>query len=198
MGYAMDPMLRRVGALGGLVGPVAFMALYTIAAFGDPEYVFFENYLSDLGVGSMAPFFNAAVIIAGALTVPFALLAIRPALDGGIAANGAIALTVVAAVFLMLVGVFTEDYEGIHYTVSVGFFMSMLLALVCYSWTLHFSNAMGRTFTELTRTVTAIGIILVIFGFNPQTETVAVLLIVVWGLVTAVTLLRRGTDADTY
>ena len=194
----MDPLLGRVGAVAGIAGPAAFMVLYTIAAFGDPEYVFFENYLSDLGVGSRAPFFNAAVIIAGGLTIPFVLLAMRPALDGGIAANAAVAMTVVAAVFLMLVGVFTEDYEGTHYTVSVGFFVSMLLALVCYSWTLHFSNAMGRTFTEVTRTCTAIGIILFIFGFNPQTETVAVLLIVVWGLAAAVTLLWRGTDADTY
>jgi hypothetical membrane protein len=194
----MEPRWRRLGVLCGMVGPLVFMALYSVAAFGDPGYVFFDNYLSDLGVGPMASYFNAAVIIAGALTVPFALLAIRPALDGGIAATAAIVLTVVAAVFLMLVGVFTEDFEGTHYAVSVGFFMSMLLALLCYSWTLHFSSSMGRPFTELTRTVTAIGIILVIFGFNPQTETVAVLMIVVWGLAAALTLLRLGTDADTY
>lgn len=194
----MEPRWRKLGVLSGMVGPLVFMALYSVAAFGDPDYVFFENYLSDLGVGSMAPFFNAAVIIAGGLTIPFALLAIRPALDGGIAASAAIVLTVVAAVFLMLVGVFTEDFEGTHYVVSVGFFMSMLAALLCYSFTLHYSHALGRPMTELTRAVTAVGIILVVFGFNPRTETVAVLAIVVWGLVVAYTLFKGGAGADTY
>jgi hypothetical membrane protein len=197
-GTPVDARWRRFGEWTGVAGPLAFLVLYTLAATGDPEYVFFDNYLSDLGVGSKAAFFNAAVIIAGGLTVPFALLGIRPALDGGIAAIGAVLMTVVAAVFLVLVGVFTEDFEDAHYAVSIGFFMSMLLALACYSWTLHFSNALGRPYTEMTRTVTAIGVILFIFGFNPQTETVAVLLIVVWGLATAFTLLRRGAEADTY
>ncbi|NIP37414.1 MAG: DUF998 domain-containing protein [Thermoplasmata archaeon] len=194
----MEGRLTRVGVVCGILSPVVFMVLYTIAARGDPEYVFFENYLSDLGVGNMAVFFNAAVIIAGALTIPFAVLAVRPALDGGIAATAAVALTVVGAVFLILVGVFTEDFEGTHYIVSVGFFMTMLLALTFYSFTLYRSNALGTRVTELTMTVTAVGILLTILGFNPQTETVAVLAIVVWGLFMALTLFRRGTEADTY
>jgi hypothetical membrane protein len=198
----MDPTLTRVGRrlaiYAGLAGPLTFMALYTFAAMGDPEYVFFTNYLSDLGVGERAVFFNAAVIIAGGLTIPFVLLAIRPVLDGGIAATAAVILTVVAAAFLILVGVYTEDYPDLHPIVSYGFFISMLAAWGCYSWTLHFSHSLGRSITEFTKTVTAIGIILVVFGFNPRTETVAVLLIVVWGLVVAITLFRRGTEADTY
>ncbi len=192
------PGSRRLGALAGIVGPVTFMVLYGLAAVGDPEYVFFESYLSDLGVGRMAVLFNAAVIIAGSLTVPFALLAIRPSLGGGIAAEAAVGMTVVSATFLFLVGVFTEDWPGAHRVVSYGFFMSMLVALLCYSWSLHFSNALGRPITQLTEVVTATGLVLVAFGFNPRTETVAVLMIVVWGLMVAASLLRRGTDADTY
>lgn len=192
------PGRMRLGALAGIVGPVAFMVLYVLAAMGDPEYVFFDNYLSDLGVGRMAVLFNSAVIIAGCLTVPFALFAIRPSLDGGVAANAAVGLTVVSASFLFLVGVFTEDWPDAHTVVSYGFFMSMLAALLCYSWSLHFSNALGRPVTELTKVVAATGLVLVVFGFNPRTETVAVLLIVVWGLIVAASLLRRGADADTY
>lgn len=194
----MPPDVERFGTYCGLAASVAFMTLYTIAAFGDPEYVLFRNYLSDLGVGSMAIFFNAAVVIAGGLTIPFALLAIRPALDGGIAATLAVILTVLAGVFLMLVGVFTEDAEGTHYIVSVGFFMSFLAALFCYSWTLHFSNALGKGVTEITKFVFAIGVVLTVLGFGPATETVAVLSIIAWGLVVAITLLQGGADADTY
>jgi hypothetical membrane protein len=195
----MDPALRRIGTYAGLAAPVAFFILYAIAAFGDPEYVFFDSYLSDLGVGRMAVFFNAAVIIAGALTIPFALLAIRPALNGGIVAVTAVAMTLVGAGFLILVGVFTEDHGHTHYIVSVGFFMSMMVALLCYSWTLHFSNALGRHVTELTKVTLVLGLILMILGgFSPQTETVAVLALIVWGLAVAVALFRLGAGADTY
>jgi hypothetical membrane protein len=190
--------LRRLGVLSGLAAPVAFFILYAVAAFGDPGYVFFDSYLSDLGVGPMAVLFNSAAIIAGALTVPFALFAIRPALDGGIVATAAVVLTVAGGVFLVLVGVFTEDYDA-HYPVSVGFFMSMLLALLCYSWTLHSSSALGRPVTELTKLVFALGLLLVILGgFCPQTETVAVMAIIVWGLAVAIALFKSGAGADTY
>jgi len=194
---AMDK--KRLGAYCGLASPLAFLALYLTALAGDPEYTFFEAYLSDLGVGRMAWAFNTACILAGALTVPFALLAIKPALGGGIAAEAGVALTVVAASFLILVGVFTEDYEDTHYQVSVGFFLSMMMALLCYSWSLHFSNALGKEVTWLTQFAFAAGVVMIILGgFSPQTETVAVLLIVVWGLLVSVVLLRRGAEAGTY
>lgn len=195
----MDQRLGRASVYGGVVGPVVFMVLYTIAAVGDPEYVFFRNYLSDLGVGSHGAFFNSACMIAGALTIPFALFGIRPALDGGIAANAAVSLTVIAGVFLIMVGVFTEESPDMHTIASYGFFLSMLAALFCYSFTLHYSGSLDRFVGELTKAVFGLGVLLVVLGgFCPETETVAVLAIVVWGLVVAVTLLRRGAEADTY
>lgn len=199
MGWSMATRWETAGALCGLASPLAFLVLYLIALAGDPDYTFFESYLSDLGVGPMALAFNTAVIVAGALTIPFAVLAVRPALDGGIAAVAGVAMTVVAASFLVLVGVFTEDYEDTHYQVSVGFFLSMLLALLCYSWTLQSSNALGREVTWLTQFCFAAGVVMIILGgFSPQTETAAVLLIVVWGLAVAAVLLWRGAGAGTY
>lgn len=194
----MDTTLRGFGVYAGLASPIAFLILNTTAAMNDPEYVFFRNYLSDLGVGNMAVLFNSAVLIAGGLMIPFAILAIRPALDGGVAATVAVILTVTGGVFLMLVGVYTEDFPDLHTIVSYGFFMTMLAALFCYSWTFHFSNALGKPVTMLTQTVFTMGVVLVVLGFGPETETIAVLAILVWGLVIAIVLLQRGTDADTY
>ncbi|MCJ2541024.1 MAG: DUF998 domain-containing protein [Candidatus Thermoplasmatota archaeon] len=164
---------------------------------GEPEYVFFENYLSDLGVGSMAWAFNSAVIIAGALMIPFALLAVRPALCGGIVAELAVVLTVIAAMFLILVGVFTEDYEGTHYTVSMGFFMSFLAALFFYSMKFAFSDGFGLGISIFTYVAFATGCLLSALGFDPRTETIAVLLIIAWGLAMDITLFQPGADADT-
>ena len=182
----MEKVAQRVGVGCGVVAPLGFLCLYMVAIAGDPGYTFFTNYLSDLGVGPAAWAFNSAVILAGSLTVPFALLAVWPRLGGGIAAGIAVALTIVGGVFLVLIGVFTEDSGDTHYIVSVGFFLSMETALLFYSWTLHFSHALGREVTGLTQAAFGLGAVLIALGFNPQTETVAVLSLVVWGLVVAV------------
>ncbi len=186
---------RRIGAICGLVAPISFLVLYGIAVANDPYYTFFENYLSDLGVGPAAWAFNSAVILAGALTIPFAILAIRPALGKGVPSTLAVVFTVVGAIFLILVGILTEDYGDAHKFVSVGFFMSMLVALSFYSWTLRSSHAFGEPVTWLTWGVFALGVILTVMGFDPRTETVSVLSIVLWGLVVAVALLWREPES---
>lgn len=183
--------LRRAGEACGIAGPVAFLALYAIAMAGDPEYTFFRNYLSDLGVGRAAWAFNSAVIIAGALTFPFVLLGLRPALGSGILVDLGSTMALGGATFLILVGVFTEDFDPEHYIVSVGFFTSMLVALGLLSWSLHMSNALGRPATHITEGAFALGVVLMAFGFIPETETVAVLAIVAWALAMAVILLRE-------
>ncbi len=189
---------RRIGTICGLLGPTVFMALYVVAMANDPDYTFFENYLSDLGVGAAAWAFNSAVIIAGCLTIPFAILAVRPVLGGGIIVDMAVGFTVVGAVFLILVGIYTEDYEGQHYIVSVGFFMSMQVALLFYSLSLYRAPVLGKGVTWFTVAAFALGTVLIAMGFNPQTETVAVLVIVLWGLVVAAAIMWREPGTPTY
>ena len=187
----MRPELRRAGAACGIAGPVAFLVLYSVAMAGDAEYTFFRNYLSDLGVGEAAWAFNSAAIVAGALTYPFVLLGLRPAMGPGILVDLGSTMAVVGATFLILVGVFTEDYDPEHYIVSVGFFVSMEVALGLLSWSLHMSKALGRLATHLTEGTFVLGIVLMAFGFIPETETIAVLAIVAWALAIAVILLRE-------
>jgi hypothetical membrane protein len=188
---------ERLGLLCGIAGPAVFLALYSIAMAGDPEYVFFRNYLSDLGVGEAAWAFNSAVIMAGLLCFPFILLGVRPNLDGGVAATLGVVAATVGCAFLVLVGVFTEDYDPTHFIVSIGFFASMLAALGFMSWSLHFSNSMGKVATGVTGSAFVVGSVVMLFGFNPWTETVAVLLIIVWAVSLAVLLLRQEGDAPT-
>lgn len=175
-----------------------FMALYVVAMANDPDYTFFENYLSDLGVGAAAWAFNSAVIIAGGLTILFAILAMRPVLGGGIFTDLAVGFTVVGAVFLILVGIYTEDYEGLHYIVSVGFFLSMQVALLFYSLSMYRSPVLGKDVTWFTVAVLALGAVLIAKGFDPQTETVAVLAIVLWGLVMAAAIMWREPGTPIY
>jgi hypothetical membrane protein len=189
--------LQRVGAVCGISSPLVFLALYAVAMAGDPDYGFFRNYLSDLGVGEAAWAFNAAVILAGGLTYPFLLLGLRPVLDHGVLAEVGVVSGLGGATFLVLVGLFTEDYVPQHYVVSVGFFISMLGALGALSWSLHFSGSLGPLGTHVTEGAFVLGIVLLPFGFNPQTETVAVLTIVAWALVVSSLLLTQGASAPT-
>lgn len=189
---------HRIGTICGLLAPTVFMALYVVAMVNDPDYTFFENYLSDLGVGAAAWAFNSAVIIAGGLTIPFAILAVRPVLGGGIIVDMAVGFTVVGAVFLILVGIFTEDYEGKHFIVAVGFFSSMQVALLFYSLSLYRAPVLGKGVTWFTLAAFALGLVLIAVGLKPQTETVAVLVLVLWELVVAATIMWREPGTPTY
>ena len=174
------------------------MALYAYAVANDPDYIFFENYLSDLGIGTAAWAFNSAVIIAGSLTFAFAILALRPVLEGGIIADLAVGFTLVGAVFLILVGVYTEDYEEQHSMVAMGFFMSMQVAFLFYSLSMYRAPVLGKEVTWFTMGIFALGIVLMAMGFNPRTETVSVLSIVLWGLVVAAAIMWSEPKTPIY
>jgi hypothetical membrane protein len=189
---------QRIGTICGLLAPTVFMALYVVAMVNDPDYTFFENYLSDLGVGAAAWAFNSAVIIAGGLTITFAILAVRPVLGGGIIVDMAVGFTVVGADFLILVGIFTEDYEGKHFIVAVGFFSSIQIALLFYSLSLYRAPVLGKGVTWFTLAAFALGLVLIAVGLEPQTETVAVLVLLLWELVVAATIMWREPGTPTY
>ena len=187
----MRARLEPVGVGCGLVAPVWFLALYITAMQLDHQYVFYRNYLSDLGVGRGNLAFNAAVIGAGVLTVAFALLGLLPVLGRRWHAIGGAGMLAVGGAFLVCVGILTENSGDAHYVVSVGFFMSVLVALLLLSVSLWRTGALGRVASLVTTATLALGALMLLWGFNPQTETIAVLAEVVWGLSIAAIMSRR-------
>jgi hypothetical membrane protein len=185
--------LDLLGRASGLLAAAVFLALYTTAMALDPGYGFYRNYLSDLGVGPGAWAFNSAVVVAGALMVVFALLGLGPAVERGLAhwtrpllrtalAWASPSLLAIGGAFLVLIGVFTEDAGDIHGVVSIGFFTFAYIALVVLSAVQRRSRALGTVGWLATIVAAAIGTVILPFGFNPQTETVAVLAVVAWGI----------------
>ena len=162
---------------------MAFLVLYMIAMSLDSTYVFGKNYLSDLGVSNGAWAFNAALVLVGLLLIPFSVLGLGPALgDTKWALISKIVLTI-AALFLVSIGVFTEDAGDIHGVVSYGFFLTMLVAFVFVTKALYKSKYLGKSGYGFTLLVLVLGLILLPMGGDPFSETVAVLGIIVWGLV---------------
>jgi hypothetical membrane protein len=186
----MRARLEPVGVACGVVAPFWFLSLYLTAMRMDHQYVFYRDYLSDLGVGRGDLAFNAAVIGAGLLTVAFALLGLLPAMGRRWPALGGVGMLAVGGSFLVCVGIFTEDAGKAHYVVSVGFFMSVLVALLLLSVTLWRTRALGRVAAWVTTATLTLGALMLLWGFDPQTETVAVLAEVVWGLSLAAIRLR--------
>jgi len=195
--------LRTFGAASGLLAAAAFLVLYVVAMASDPEYTFYRNYLSDLGVGPGAWAFNSAVMVAGALMSVFAIAGVAPAVHAGLARWGDTAvrtalagagplLLAVGGAFLVLIGVFTEDAGDLHGAVSVGFFVSTYLGLVALVPALRRSGALGVSGLFSTVVAVAFGTVLLPLGFNPQTETVAVMVEVAWGVTASGILLLRA------
>lgn len=176
----------------GLMAVTVFVTLYSVAMHLDSEYVFMENYLSDLGVREGAWAFNSGVIIAGALFILMDLLAVAPALGKGKTELATVGLLVMAAAFLICVGIFTEDAGDLHGLVSYGFFLSMLVALGVLAISLHISPSFGRPAVYITLAAFVFGLALIPFGGTPAVETLAVLAILAWGLTMSMMLLRLG------
>jgi hypothetical membrane protein len=182
---------QRAAVLCGLGAVVAFLVLYMIAMSLDSTYVFGKNYLSDLGVSEGAWAFNAALILTGLLLIPFSVLGLGPALGDKVWAIISKVLLVIAALFLVSIGIFTEDAGDIHGVVSYGFFLTMLVAFVFVAQTLHKSKYLGKSGYGSTLLVFVFGASLLPMGGNPLSETLAVLGIIVWGLITGCLLMLK-------
>ncbi len=150
-----------------------------------PGYDFGGQWVSDLGVDEGAAFFNAGAILAGILSIPFAvtlLLVLRPSRLG---VAGCVVM-ILAGIALAGVGIFTENAGSTHLIVSLSFFSLMLLALVLLIWPLHKSYALGPWTGDFTAVIVFIGVgFIAIYGMGPMAETIAVLLIDIWSLAIA-------------
>jgi len=174
---------QKAAVLCGLVAVALFLVLYMIAMSLDSTYVFGKNYLSDLGVSDGAWAFNAAVILTGLLLIPFSVLGLGPALGSTIWAVTSKIVLVIAALFLVSVGVFTEDAGDIHGVVSYGFFLTMLVAFAFIVLALHRTKYLGESGYGFTLLVLIFGLILLPMGGDPLSETLAVLGIIIWGFI---------------
>ncbi len=193
----MKTVSQKVGITCGLVAIVSFVALYAIAMSLDSSYAFGKNYLSDLGVSDGAWAFNSGVIIAGALFVPFALFGFRPALGKGTLSLICVVLMAIAGLFLIGIGIFTEDAGDTHGVVSYGFFLTMLVTLGLVAYALYRSKSLGRFGYLVTFAMFLFGLAMLPMGGSPLSETLAVLGILLWGLLIGIALFITDKDVST-
>jgi hypothetical protein len=79
------PIIQWSG-LGGVLGPVLFILLFTVAGFLRPGYSALSQTVSDLGVGSLAWLVDIPIVILDLLLIMLAVSffgAVRQALSAG-------------------------------------------------------------------------------------------------------------------
>ncbi len=163
---------------------ILFMLLYAIAASQDPEYTFLENYLSDLGVGPGAWAFNSALVISGAMLSLFAVFGLSAALPAGSVSRAGGALLALAGVFLVNVGIFTEDAGDTHLVLSYAFFITVFASFGVLTLAMHRDRRLGPVPLYVTGGLFLSGLVIILlFGADPFTETLAVLMVMGWGVV---------------
>lgn len=187
----MRPLVpAKSGGWLGVAAIAAWVVLYVTAAVPYVGYDLTTNYLSDLGhpQAPAAWAFNAGAILGGILFVPFAL-ALGRALGGRLGTAGGF-LLLIAAVFLILVGVFPESSpNNLHFIVSAGFFLTTLISALVLAIPLHVSKAFGPMSGLLSGAVIAASVVL-LATFAPLYEHITVYLALVWAAWNAMRLLR--------
>jgi len=176
---------RRAGSWCGLAGSSVFLIAWAIAIAATPGYRFGGQWVSDLGVGAGASYFNAGVIVAGIFSIPFALTLAMVLRSSRLGIAGSISL-VLAGIFLIGVGTFTENAGETHWIVSISFFSLASISMILLSYPLFRSTAMGPWSGRITAAIFLIGAgVVALYGMEPLAETVAVLLIAIWSLAIA-------------
>ena len=127
--------MRRLAALGTVAALAAYPFIIASIALS-PWFNLYDDALSDLGNtvsnGWVGYVYDAGLIAAGLLVLAFAALLSREARDRRTLVWTAPLM--VAAADLALVGIFSESAGHIHGVVSEIFFLTIVVAMLAYSY----------------------------------------------------------------
>ena len=122
---------QRIGAAAGVAAPILAFACILGAIASDPSFSWTNNALSDLGVvkGLTGPLFNFGIYTSGLLGFIFATFGLFSYVGKTVAGKIGALTFAAAAVSLITIGVFNESFSGIHFAVSVAFFVLAPISL---------------------------------------------------------------------
>lgn len=192
----------KISGVCGILTPIVAFTFISLAIASSPQFSWTENALSDLGVmeGVTAALFNSGLIISGILAIIFAsglFIFVRNRVLGRI---GAFIFTL-AALALIAIGIFTENFGRIHYYVSVAFFMfaPISMLIICATFFIMGKAKMGL-FTFLTAiTAALVWVLQFAMRYVPNVaipETISALLALTWSIVLGFQMLKQGSRSN--
>ena len=128
-------MIKLVKTIGIISATIPYLFILTSIILS-PWFSIYDNALSDLGNiahnGYVAYIFNLGLMVAGLFVTLFALLLsyVKRSWKFLIWTP----LLFITSIDLFLIGVFSEDWGVAHWTVSVIFFLTMIVTMFVYSY----------------------------------------------------------------
>lgn len=192
----------KISGVCGTIAPIVAFTFISLAITSHPQFSWTGNALSDLGVveGVTAVLFNSGLIIGGILAIIFAsglFIFLRNRMLGRI---GAFIFTL-AALALVAIGIFTENFGRIHYYVSVAFFIfaPISMLIICATFFVMRKVKMGL-FTFLTAIIAAlVWVLQFAMRYVPNVaipETISALLASTWSIVLGFQMLKQGSRSN--
>ncbi len=136
--------MNRLYKWTGFLGPLVALGMIAVAITLSPWFTWTGNALSDLGRYAnglpAAIVFNAGLIATGLLVLPFVISLIGAVTDKWTRVG--LVPYVIALLFLISIGVLSEDFGRVHFYVSVGFFASFPFSmwLIGINWLIRFKD----------------------------------------------------------
>jgi len=192
----------KISGVSGVLAPLVAFTFISLAITSHPQFSWTGNALSDLGVveSVTAVLFNSGLIIGGILAIIFAsglFIFLRNRVLGRI---GAFIFTL-AALALVAIGIFTENFGRIHYYVSVAFFIfaPISMLIICATFFVMRKVKMGL-FTFLTAIIAAlVWVLQFAMRYVPNVaipETISALLASTWSIVLGFQMLKQGSRSN--
>lgn len=191
----------KASGISGILAPLVAFTFILLAIVYSPQFSWTENALSDLGVveGVTAVLFNSGLIISGILAILFACGLFVFLGNRTLGRIGAFIFTL-AALALVAIGNFTENFGRIHYYVSVTFFtfapISMLI--ICATFFVIGKVKLGL-FTFLTAITAAfVWVLQFAMRYVPNVaipETISAFLVSTWAIVLGFKMLREASHS---
>ena len=167
-----------------------FAIFWSVAVAVDGHWVFGVNTLSDLGADRPGRlWFNSGVIIAGLMLAVYSF-GLHHVLVKGQLSSGGCLLMFLSSMALIGIGIFPETSGVIHLYLSWAFFLMAMVGLLVLARPVFRSAAFGRIARAMT-VITPLGsiAILLLVMSVPFAEAIAVILLMIWGGVTAISIL---------
>ena len=124
-----NPRFIRLAGMCGLVSPLFSLAATLIAVVLVPDFSWQTNDLSDMGISPTPNPFNASLIIAGILSLIFALGVRQWIGPGRVGRLGSLTL-ILGSITLSLIGIVVESIKPWHFNIAVAYFTLVPLSYI--------------------------------------------------------------------
>ena len=123
-------MLRRIAGVCGITSQLVALTALLVAISSSPWFSWTENHISVLGVkGSAATLFNSGLILAGVLSLIFAIGLRQSLLSSRLGQLGMVS-PILGSIAFSAMGIFPQSVDLPHDSASVAFFIFIILALL--------------------------------------------------------------------